>query len=206
MLAEKCLAQALSSPLIDGGKATEILSAGATLCSNVPRTFLNEDLCVLAEDACRPSVVTDTDILLDNSTIIALYNLTGQYVYGIKGVNVVDQYEEVYDNAWKLPHPCTPSLRSRWEATSVLGCNATNLSSSTNETLTGLLSDESDENPYIKDIYFPETGSLCNASDTNPEIEIIVGDVCWKRVHDDYFSVYDMTYWVSNHPGGPYHM
>lgn len=35
----------LDNPLIDGGKSNELVSGGGTLCSNVPKTFLNEDQC-----------------------------------------------------------------------------------------------------------------------------------------------------------------
>jgi hypothetical protein len=123
-------------------------------------------------------------------------------MYRIEGLNVVDQ-----DNpSIKLEHPSTPNLRSRWvpKDSNDGACNPTQLGSTTNETLYVLLSQGgSGENAHLKDIYFPESGSSCDGADTNPEIEIVVGGVCWQRVHEEFMSVYDMTYWVDNHPGGP---
>jgi hypothetical protein len=52
------LSNELESPLSDGGKAAVDATADApddryiTRCSNVARTFLNEDTCFLSEDAC----------------------------------------------------------------------------------------------------------------------------------------------------------
>ncbi len=197
------------SPVIDGGKAKQLDSGGRTYCSNVPRTFLNEDQCVLSSDACRPSADTQVEVLLEDDTLKLLHNLTGRYVYAMEGFNVVDQIDEGEDFAWKLPHPCTDNLRSRWMKKDLAECVPTDMYSGTNETLFTLLSAETDRNPYIRDIHFSIIrGHFCNATDisTTPEVEIEVGNVCWKRVHDDYLSIYDLTYWVDRHPGGAGHI
>ncbi len=200
-----------SFPLVDGGKSTELASGGKSYCSNVPRTFLNEDGCVLSSDACRPAVSTEVDILLDGDTIKTLFDLTNRYIYGMTGLHVVDQYDDGNDFPWKLPHPCTKSMRSRWMRKDVNECTPTDIFPDTHETLVELLSDESDTNPYIRDIYFPKSGKTenglkCNSTDTDPEIEISFDDQCWLRVHDDHWSIFDLTYWVDRHPGGPYHI
>ncbi len=195
------------SPISDGGKTKQV--AGGIGCSNVVRNFLNEDTCEVSSNACRPaSTSSAVSVILDNTTISELNNLVpGRYVYQIKGVNVVD----VTDTSRfprKLPHPCTPNLRSRWVPLAETDCNPTNLESETFDALHELLLSSGDDNPYLRDIYFPEAGLTCNTTDVNPEIEINVVDIddasttCWKRIHDDYLSVYDMTYWVENHPGG----
>jgi len=185
-------------PISDGGKQTSINSNGETYCSNVPRTFLNENECKLSMDACKASSESSqVEILLDNSTIAMLNNLTGRYTYAIQGLLV--NYDGII-----LEHPCTPGLRSRWERKNPIGCDATELYDATNETLSHLLSDSGDDNPFMRDIYFPEEGTYCNSSDTEPEIEIEVDGECWTRVHPEHMSIFDMTYWVDNHPGGPY--
>ncbi len=194
------------SPLKDGGKAKELASGGRTLCANAPRTFLNEDGCFLSSDACKASADTEVEVLLEDDTIRRLYNLTGRYVYGLKGLHVVDQYDGGNDFAWKLPHPCTDSLRSRWVRKNLTNCNPSDIYSGTNASLVELLSAETDSNPYIRDIFFSSEAHFCNATDTDPDIEITFGNQCWKRVHSDYLSIYDMTYWVKRHPGGAYHI
>ena len=191
----------ISSPLIDGGKKKEVASGGASYCSNVPRNFLNEDKCQLSTNACRTtSSSSAVEVVLDNTTISDLNHLvTGRFVYTLKGLNVVDQADDSQFPT-KLKHPCTPELRSRWLLEE--NCNPSELYSGTNASLQELLGKSGDKNPYIRDIYFPEVGMSCNATDTNPEIEIEVKGQCWKRVHGDFMSVYDMTYWVDKHIGG----
>ena len=178
----------LSSPISDGGKAMFTASGGEKYCSNAPRTFLNENQCQLSSDACKASSNSQVEILLENSTIAALNNITERYVYAIKGLLV--KY-----NGINLDHPCTPGLRSRWEPRSLSECSPTPLYDITNSSLSGLLSDSLDRNPFIRDIYFPEEGTYCNSSDTEPEIEIEVDGECWKRVHDEHMSIFDVSSW-----------
>ncbi len=176
-----------SDPINDGGKQASINSSGATYCSNVPRTFLNENECKLSVDACRASSGTSqAEILLENSTIAVLNNLTGRYVYAIEGLLV--KYGGI-----NLEHPCTPGLRSRWEPKNLTACNPTELYYDTNETLFNLLSSSGDDNPFMRDIHFPEEGTYCNSSDTEPEIEIEINGECWTRVHPEHMSIFDVS-------------
>ncbi len=179
----------LSEPSNDGGKQTSIDSSGVTYCSNVPRTFLNENQCQLSTGtACRAngSMNSQVEILLENSTIAALNNLTGRYVYAIKSL-------QVKDGAIALEHPCTPGLRSRWKSKNLSDCNPTALYDTTNETLFQLLSGSGDENPFMRDITFPVEGTYCDSSDTEPEVEIEVNGECWTRVHSEHMSVFDVS-------------
>ena len=175
-----------SSPISDGGKSTFTLSGGKKYCSNAPRTFLNEDGCKLSSNACTQGSNDQLDILLENSTIAALTNLTARYVYAIKGLLV--KYDGIF-----LDHPCTPGMRSRWEPRDIGGCNPTELYDVTNSTLSGLLYESTDPNPYLRDIYFPSEGTSCDIRDTEPEIEIEFGGQCWKRVHDEHMSIFDVS-------------
>lgn len=181
----------VQSPMTDGGKGTQISSGGASYCSNPPRSFLNENSCVQSSTACHiTSTSNELEVVLNSQTIAELNVLTQRYVYRLEGLNVVDQV----DHDFKIPHPCNIDLRSRWIPKDSSSCNPTILHSDTNETLHELLSTSSDFNPNLRDIYFPVDMS-CDPSDTDPDIEIIVGETCWKRVHEDYMSIYDMTYW-----------
>ena len=176
----------LESPVNDGGQTSVTASGGETYCSNVPRTFLNENQCKLSSDACKPSSDKEIEILLENSTIAAINILTERYVYAITGLLV--KYEGIV-----LDHPCTPGLRSRWEPKDILECNPTTLYSATNSSLHELLLNSGDRNPYMRDIHFPEEGMICNITDTDPEIEIEVDGQCWRRVHDEHMSLFDVS-------------
>lgn len=172
------------SPLEDGGKSSMVNSAGAKFCSNAPRTFLNEKGCKISFDACKSSTNNLDEITLDNYTISAINNLSMKFVYIIEGLLV--NYDGI-----ALEHPCTPGLRSRWEPQS--SCEPTPLFTKTNSSLFQLLSESSDQNTYIRDIYFPNEGLDCDSMDDDPEVEISINGQCWKRVHDEHMSVFDVS-------------
>lgn len=124
--------------------------------------------------------------------MIQFYNLTERirFVYAIKGLPLEDNEDSV-------PHPCTDNARSRWELVESEDCNPTmTIGVLTNLTLMTLLSNSIDSNPFLRDIYFTQ-GLQCNETDISlgPSIELLVDGQCWRHVHPDHLSVYD----VSNH-------
>ena len=147
---------------------------------------MNENDFLLSSNTCKPSANSQVDIKLENSTISTINNLSGRYVYAIEGLLV--KYDGI-----RLDHPCTPGLRSRWIPMNLTDCNLTPLYGNTTESLSELISKSGDRNPYMRDIFFPEEGKECEDSDTEPEIEIEVGGVCWKRVHDEHMSIFDVS-------------
>jgi len=186
-----------TNPLDDGGIDVVVKSSGVSYCSNAPRNFLNEENCVLSQYACGSSAAGDEiEFVLNETTIVELQEKSGKYVYGIFGLPAGD-----------LQHPCTNELRSRWEIKdSNAGCDPTELYPETEEALAELLTVSDDDNPFIRDVYFSDAVLSCNSSDYEVEIEIEVDDICYKRVHDEHLSVYDMTYWTAEdtHPGNAY--
>lgn len=59
-------------------------------------------------------------------------------------------------------------------------------------------------NQYMRDIFFPATGSACSSSDMNSfDFKVQVADTCWENVHPDHLQVFVFNYWVGKHPGGP---
>jgi hypothetical protein len=192
----------LEDPIADGGGLVEALTGQKTRCSNVPRTFLNEESCHLSYSisACGSSGAPQLKIELTEETLKTLHIMTGQYVYGVLGLPVVDF------QGTKLESPCKPGLRSRWEIKSAAECpSPTVLEAATNATLVSLLTKSSDQNPYIRDIYFPNSGYSCGAANTVAlaNVQIVVGSTCFKRVHPEHLSVFDFTYWTleDTHPG-----
>lgn len=184
----------LDQHLEDGGGLTQSLTGGQTRCANAPRTFLNQDQCSLsfAPTACGSTGTPDLEIALDPDNIATLHDITGQYVYGLLGLPVID----FQGNA--LESPCTLGLRSRWEILNAADCpEPTVLGTETNATLVKLLTQSSDMNPSLRDIIFPSRGHSCSAEDyaSLGEVEIVVESTCFKRVHPEHLSVYDMTYW-----------
>jgi len=181
----------------DGGGATKLVTGGETLCANAPRTFLNIDNCVMSYETstCGNVPTPFTEILLDDTNIKKLHQLTGRYVYWLDGLVVRDN-----DNS-TIAHPCTPGWRSRWEKSD--SCSSSNLGQNTLTVLSDLIRTSSDSNPIIRDIIFPWSGVSCDPEDTEPEIHFQVDGHCWTNVHPEHKSVYDMTYWTreDTHPG-----
>jgi hypothetical protein len=119
-------------PIADGGGQDVIRSGKAMACSNIPRNFLNDNQCLARKMPLTCGTVSPTPdvfISLDETTLMTLFNLRGRYVYGLKGLTVIDQYNNM------IAHPCTPGKRSRWLLKDISMCTATYIFDATNMTL-----------------------------------------------------------------------
>jgi len=191
----------VTDPLLDGGGGNHALGAR---CSNVPRTFWNEASCQLSlrntTSTCSNEVAfTDVQILLSQDNLYTLFDLTSRYICAIAGLRVESS-------------PCVLNSRSRWErvneSPSCPDGGPTEFldTDSTGVTLTALLEDPNHRNFWLREITYSDTDQECKVSSTTPsnltDITLIADGACWKLVHEDHYSVYDMTPWVSSHPGG----
>ena len=186
-----------TQPMSDGGRFNSLDSYWQTLCSNVRRNFLNENQCIVPNNVsvCRPPNPPEVALTLNEFNLRQLYNLTGRFIYAMLGLPVVDQFGN------KIPHPCTPNLRSRWLISSGLNCTAANIiQSQTHSALSWLLKTSSDPNNYMRDITFPQSGLFCDKNDTNPMIVLNINGTCFSRVHPEFLSVFDVSYyfWAAN--------
>lgn len=65
----------IDSPLVDGGKAAMSSTADAPnermrlVCASAPRTFMNENHCVMSDDACYEQEGPDVDIALTTTNL-----------------------------------------------------------------------------------------------------------------------------------------
>lgn len=203
------------------------------MCANAPRTFLNEEHCELSSSvlACgsvgkkivhvlcvcfdRYELVSNPPLLfwyntsgtpdlmieLNFDNLMTLHDLTGQYVYAVVGLPLID-----IDGVMQ-PSVCELGLRSRWEILDASECTETAMDDQTRAALAELLTDSNDMNTMLRDIDIPITGvtqdgNACDAADL-VEVEIIIESQCFRRVHPDEYSVFDMTYWTlpDTHPG-----
>lgn len=173
----------------------------AAKCSNVPRTFLNEDNCVLSMDplACnlqdeQDEVRPDFYLTLDHPTIRTIYETTGRYLYVIDGL----RYEDDFD----ATSPCQRGTRSRWMKLQQCTGSATN--AALNRIFGTQISRTKsfDENPLLRGFYYRSDEDCPVDVFHNREFEVqdLEGE-CWLNLHPDNLSVYDMTSWTSLHPG-----
>lgn len=188
-----------SNVLIDGGGELVLQTNEMTKCSNVQRSFLNDDTCFLSTEISACSATNPVDELLiemSTSNVIAFYELADKYVYAIRGLVM----EEITEHACRKPD-------SRWEVELGATCSApTSLESDTRTALETAISASTDANEFVKDVTRTLT---CNSTDETVDkinIQIQVGEDCYTHVHPDHLNVYDFSGWVLYHPGGPYNI
>lgn len=202
----KLLENTLGNPIQDGGGSQELLGSR---CSNVARNFLNAESCVLSQDVetCSSAYAfPDAEITLSASTLFNFFLLTENYVYAIADLRVEKS-------------PCEANTFSRWQ-------KIDNFTQCVNDTIVTdeatvdtlkelLLNAEEDqsifstETGWLRDIKYeagtcsvPLTTPNSTVSTTRSFVMIPVEDECWELVHPEYYSVYDMSPWVTRHPGG----
>jgi len=204
----KLLSNELEAPLVDGGKSLVDATSEASeernvvQCSNAPMTFLNEDNCKLSSEACyNDGEVFDVEIPLSIESFQTIHSATGgetgsdtRYVYAVNGLE-----QSMAKN--DIP-PCTPEAQSRW--VKVDDCTGgPSVAAQTSSIFENLLSTSSDaENAYLRDIFFPASGSACDSNDSETfDFKVTVDGQCWMNTHVDNWNVYDFTYWTESHPG-----
>ena len=193
----------IDNPLPDGGKDAMMATADAPhermmlACSSAPRTFLNEDSCILSENACYAEEGPDVDIELNLINLEKIHSATGgaggedtRYVYVVKGLRFDDVPLEHID------YPCTTGVRSRWIR--VNSCADTIvMGEKTKAAFEQLLSNSLDNNnELVRDVFFPSSGSECNSDAVSSYgFKILLGGQCWENIHPDNYQVFDFTYW-----------
>lgn len=190
--------------------------AFVTACSNAPRTFVNEDHCVLStdDDICRPTDTLDVTFPLEYESFKKVFELTGgtknaieddkpgtRYVYAIDGLRNDPDFVKA---------PCTRGRRSRWLKVPVRYCDNERtidwpydkVTAKTKSVFAKILETSPDRNPYLRDVVLPIIAAKsCEANTYNFTVK--TAGECWRNVDPELFNVYDFTSWVSFHPGGP---
>jgi cullin-associated NEDD8-dissociated protein 1 len=147
-----------------------------------PKDFLNEN-------DCKPRSVQkqfnflDESITLNTTNLEKLSALSNSPVFYVDGLNTATP-------------PCQAKT-ARFLRSKGL-CSIPSSLSSANMIL-GLIQ-AADNGNIVIDVNIT-SGSLC--SDLPAMVQIQASSECWKHVHSDYFSVYDFTQYLYEHPGGP---
>jgi hypothetical protein len=130
-----------------------------------------------------------------------IYNATGggaegtRYLYAVNGLRV--------DQDRSIGLPCERT-KSRWIPIECTGA-ASSLDPTVHEIFSKLLFYNSDPNPSVRDVW-----NWYDLECPTPLMRLTGFEVldqdgvrCWKNVHPDHLSVYDMTYWtrLDSHPG-----
>ena len=190
----------LRYPIYDGGGSlTSEPDGDVVQCSNVPRTYLNENFCRLStsQNTCAPTEFSEGTVRLSVSNIKKFFEGAKKYVYAVTHLRLEDDY--------KVESPCEPGVRSRWKRINTSVCSQ-NVHSETASIFATLIENDTDPNPHLRDLHI-SSEKTCHWDDIGSvEMTVIVGIDCWKTVHPDYFNVYDFTDWSQNHPGNNVNM
>ena len=187
----------MSNPLSDGGGHVMEEKGGEDVqCSNVVRTFLNEEYCQLSKDesTCAPTEFIGGSVKLSPKNIKLFYKEKWRYVYAVNRLRLKDDSE--------VESPCVHGTRSRWKSdhTAII-CNQ-NVHDDTADIFRRLIKQSNDSNQHIKDIYLPISDQChWNDRDIKDGIVLTIAGQCWKTVHPDHLNVYDFSDWTVNHPG-----
>lgn len=185
----------------------------SVICSNVQRTFVNEDHCKLSFDpqACEalnddniPDEEERPDFYLDltHETMRAIYEATQDrregpmYLYAVDGIG-----DRVTEDKSLVP-PCDRTT-SRWIQVTCTGA-ANNLDPTMNEIFSTLLSSAGDDNPYVTDVWNWYDVECPAPLFELSGFEIVLSDgSCYRNVHPNHLQIYDFTFWTlpDTHPG-----
>ena len=185
-------------PLYDGGGTLMNQTNSTVKCSNVPRTFLNEEDCRIGydENICSSTNQGSGEIVLNEKHIVMIntyYEKNPRYLHAITGLRVHDDID--------ILTFCNPGTKSRWVKDSQL-CQQENMHPKTRRRLLRALKISSDDNPNFKDLYLP-LDKRCHQSDEDTRQMYFLDNEghCWMNIHPDTYNVYDFTEWVDKHPG-----
>lgn len=208
----------LESPAADGGgkilkdAASFENTAFSVMCANAPQTFLNDETCVLSDqaDACMTNSANGGDdeqpkflIPADHTALRAIYDVSGGgatgtiYMYAVDGLRVAEDSSVSY--------PCAKSKTSRWAPVDCSVLASATVSSTTEGIFANLVNaaSASNTNPNLLDVKFLSSTAACDKVDKKKvgfKITDSAGQ-CWLNVHPDHLNVYDFTAWARNHPG-----
>mmetsp|Transcript_38999 Transcript_38999/g.90762 ORF Transcript_38999/g.90762 Transcript_38999/m.90762 type:complete len:1475 (-) Transcript_38999:89-4513(-) len=198
------------NPIPGGGFDNMI--AGAK-CSNVKRSFMNEDTCYVSDDpkTCGRGV-TNANMVLNEQSVLALNKASGgRYAYIIEGLRFEDDYSD--------HHPCEGS--SRWKYRPDLNetaCQAMtpDIGAATKQSLALLVNYHWCHKNCGRWNYERNTGNLkyrhitmtstynkdCDAKDPHAiGVFVYYWGKCFQHVHPNEGDIRDMTYWTEEHPG-----
>ena len=187
------------------------------------RLSYNENACLRRDRDWEDIVVT---VPLNNRTISELFDLTGKHVYAIEGLVFDDSNTQKFGLTPLVYTPCARNslsvyqevdasyvdlvgsrgtikradTRSRWiKDDSACNGPTTGVENSTASLFARLLSVSTGANPVLRDVTIYANMEQCDLADEN-KFGFAVRDTegnCWRNVHPDFLSVYDLTDFVA---------
>ena len=167
----------------------EEVEADGVYCVNAPKTFLNQETCVVGGRSCAPPRYSSVEFTLDDTNIRNFFTVGGHFIYRVEGLRLDD-----------INSPCETTT-SRWINVPCSGLIANpTIDTDTLNTLIGLLNGGT--NPAVRDILVPDTAT-CVVGNTKGAMLNITDGTCWVHSHPELYNVYDFGFWtlLGTHPG-----
>jgi len=190
----------VEKPMIDGGGTAVVETDSEMICSNAPRSFINEDKCVLSTlpTACSSKVPPAWTVKL-NQLNLGKMSLLVENVFAFVDIPITNAtYFDSGESHTYVDRPCHPwtwNLEIRFErmsSTSFCTQNPLKIQEKTRAMFAKFLKPEFDDpiNPYprYKEITRQEV-SQCSSVDRDNEKLLNLGyltgedGTCWKHVH-----------------------
>ncbi|CAJ1939452.1 unnamed protein product [Cylindrotheca closterium] len=180
----------LDNPILDGGRSLVLETNCIANCANAPRTFLNEDHCVLstAETACQASEVLEIEIELSEEFIKVSNEITGRYIYAVDNLPINDESYRDTDNQLQYYNE-PPRNPSRWMLVDASICQNPNYRTVglRTQTVFGnlLQRSSSSADSWLEDVLFFR-GLFCDEDDNDKRSLGLIRDGdghCWQHVN-----------------------
>lgn len=173
-------------------------------CPQVPKTFVNEETCVVRSDCTAP--VFSGDFELNAANLRKFYQIDGKYVYRIQNLPLIDTASPCNTNSNRF-------VRKDAEGDSS-GCGIDDSSgdfptivAAINTFLSPSTVSEQDKKLVIDlvDTSLGCTDATNDALGASFTVTIPGSDSpsCWTHTYEREWSVYTFNDWVVNHPGNP---
>lgn len=184
-------------------------------CPTAPKTFLNEDSCVIRNDCSPPVYSSGESFVLNAQNVRKFYEVGGQYIYRVVGLPIITDTLSRYE----MFSPCNDAVtykRFDWTPFRFVrktegACTSPVLDSTIQSSLSQILSSElSALSPSqraakrVLDVVIPK--STCYDPyrvARGGQINVAVDGVatCWTNSHPDEWSVFNFDAWTLFHPG-----
>jgi len=161
--------------LVDNAVENPAVAPDASVCMNVPMTFVNKADCKM-QTSCQPAGASkDVSVPLDAAGRSLFFSAARKYVYEVRGLKATAS-------------PC--NRWSRWR--DCAACQPSSLNALDRDAIANEL--------LKKDGWFRDITASCSNVPAGAVVQ--VGDSIFLNVHPNEFDVYDFTLWVAEHPGG----
>jgi hypothetical protein len=183
-------------------------SAMSATCPSAPKTFLNRHSCA-RRPGCARTEYSSTNITLNNATLRTFWSTAGKFVVMIDGLSVTDAvapcstnwHGNPYSRWRRTPGPCAAdtALNSQTRNTIISSLRANTDCRNTHDVEERVNDDLAEcwpsNNGNLRDLYPNKFGRCTDARAKGASLT--VDGSCWTNVHQDQYSVFDMTYFES---------